>query len=86
MLVIPVIDHLDEHLASAAVSQKYDHMIRAAVLIGKRTLNQYYDRTDQSELYQIAIGMLYVLSIHAYYALGPILLAHVSNVLIFCLI
>ena len=63
--MIPVIDHLNEHLASAAVSQKYNHVIRAAILIGKRTLNQYYDRTDQSELYQIAIGMLYVLSIHA---------------------
>ena len=49
-------DHLDEHLATAAVSHKYDPALRAAVAIGKKTLNQYYDRTDHSELYRIAMG------------------------------
>jgi hypothetical protein len=49
-------DHLDEHLASASVNQKYDPAIRAAVAIGKRTLNRYYDRTDHSELYRIAMS------------------------------
>jgi hypothetical protein len=44
-------DHLDEHLTSAAVSQKYDPAIRAAVTIGKKTLNCYYDCTDHLELY-----------------------------------
>jgi len=32
-------DHLDEHLASAAVTHKYDPAIRAAVSMGKKTLN-----------------------------------------------
>jgi hypothetical protein len=50
-------DHLDEHLASAIVTRTYDPAIRAAVAIGKRTLNRYYDRTDQSDLYRIAMGM-----------------------------
>jgi hypothetical protein len=50
-------DHLDEHLASAAVSRTYDPAIRAAVGMGKKTLNRYYDQTDQSELYRIAMGM-----------------------------
>jgi hypothetical protein len=49
-------DHLDEHLASASVNQKYDPAIRAAVAIGKKTLNRYYDRTDHSELYRIAMS------------------------------
>jgi hypothetical protein len=48
-------DHIDEHLASAAVSPKYDASIRAAISIGKKTLNRYYDRTDHSELYRIAM-------------------------------
>lgn len=55
--VIPAMDHLDEHLASAAINHKYDPAIRAAVAIGKKTLNRYYDRTDHSELYRIAMGM-----------------------------
>ena len=50
-------DHIDEHLASASISQKYDPAIRAALAIGKKTLNRYYDRTDHSELYRIAMGM-----------------------------
>jgi hypothetical protein len=49
-------DHIDEHLASASVNLKYDPAIRAALGIGKRTLNRYYSRTDQSELYRIAMG------------------------------
>ena len=54
--VIPVMDHLDEPLAMAASSQKFDPAIRAAITIGKKTLNPYYDRTDHSELYRIAMG------------------------------
>ena len=50
-------DHLNEHLALAAVSDKYDPAIRVAVVMGKKTLNWYYDRMDHSKLYQIAIGM-----------------------------
>jgi hypothetical protein len=54
-------DHLDEHLATAAVSPKYDPAIRLAVTMGKKTLNRYYDRTDHSELYRIAMGTSIIL-------------------------
>lgn len=60
--VIPAMDHLDEHLASAAISHKYDPAIRAAVAIGKKTLNRYYDWTDQSELYRIAMSTSFFVS------------------------
>ncbi len=56
MSVIPAMDHLNEHLALAAISHKYNPAIRAAVAIGKKTLNRYYDWTDYSELYQIVMG------------------------------
>ena len=54
--VIPAMDHLNEHLALASVNQKYDPAIRAAVAIGKKTLNCYYDQMDHSELYWIAMS------------------------------
>jgi hypothetical protein len=50
-------DHIDEHLATAATSDKYSPAIQAALAIGKRTLNRYYNMTDHSELYRIAIRM-----------------------------
>jgi hypothetical protein len=53
--VIPAMDHLDEHLASATLSHKYNPAIRVAIGMGKKTLNRYYDRTDHSELYRIAM-------------------------------
>jgi hypothetical protein len=49
--VIPAMDHLDEHLALAVINHKYDPAIRAAIAIGKKTLNWYYDQMDHSELY-----------------------------------
>jgi hypothetical protein len=50
-------DHLNEHLASAAINHKYNPTIRAAIAIRKKTLNRYYDRTDHLELYRITMGM-----------------------------
>ena len=55
--VIPAMDLIDRHLATAAPDQKYDPSIQAALAVGKRLLNKYYDRTDQSEVYRIAMGM-----------------------------
>ena len=57
--VIPAMDHLDEHLASIATSPKYGRAIKAAVALGKRTLNKYYDNTDQSKIYRIAMSMFF---------------------------
>ncbi|KDR70619.1 hypothetical protein GALMADRAFT_75845, partial [Galerina marginata CBS 339.88] len=49
--VIPAMDHIDTHLATAASSDTYSVAIKAALAIGKRTLNRYYSKTDQSEVF-----------------------------------
>ena len=59
--VIPTMDHLDEHLASIATSPKYGRAIKAAVALGKRTLNRYYNSTDHSEVYHITMSMFVIL-------------------------
>ena len=55
-------DHIDEHLATAAVGRnsKYSLAIKAVLAIGKKTLNRYYNKTDHSEVYRIAMGMCFV--------------------------
>jgi len=58
--VIPAMDHIDEHLATAALSSTYPLAIKAALAIGKRTLNRYYDKTDHSEVFRIAMGQFYL--------------------------
>ena len=49
-------DHIDEYLATACQNVKYSEAIRTALALGKKTLNRYYDKTDQSEVYRIAMG------------------------------
>jgi hypothetical protein len=62
--IIPAMDHIDEHLATAAIDNKYPLAIKAALAIGKKTLNHYYDKTDHSEVFRIAMGM--------YFPAGPL--------------
>jgi len=50
-------DHIDEHLATAALSADYPKAIKAALAIGKATLNRYYNQTDHSVNFRIAMGM-----------------------------
>ena len=57
--VIPAMDRIDEHLATAATNNKYNAAMRAALAVGKKTLNRYYDRTDHSEVYRIAMSMYF---------------------------
>jgi hypothetical protein len=54
--VIPAMDHIDRHLASAARDDSYKPCIQAAVAMGKKLLNKYYSYTDHSELYRIAMS------------------------------
>lgn len=49
-------DHIDQHLATAAAKNTYKPCIQAAVAMGKKLLNKYYSYTDHSELYRIAMG------------------------------
>jgi hypothetical protein len=58
--VIPAMDHLDEHLASIATSPKYSKAIKAAIALGKRTLNRYYDSTDHSKVYRIVMSTFFI--------------------------
>jgi len=51
-------DRIDEHLATSAENMRYSAAIRSALAIGKRTLNRYYNKTDHSEIYRIAMGKL----------------------------
>jgi hypothetical protein len=52
-------DHIDAYLATATQNASYSVSIRAALAIGKRTLNRYYNKTDHSEVYRIAMGKFY---------------------------
>ena len=49
-------DHIDKTLATASDSHTFSLPIRAALVIGKNTINRYYNKTDQSETYRIAMG------------------------------
>jgi hypothetical protein len=54
--VIPAMDHIDAHLATASQSSKYSPAIRASLALGKAHLNKYYNMTDHSEVYRIAMS------------------------------
>lgn len=49
-------DHLDGYLATAALDSDIPLSIKAALAVGKKTLNRYYDKTDHSEVFRIAMG------------------------------
>jgi len=53
-------DHIDAHLATASQDLKYSPAIRASLALGKSHLNKYYNMTDHSEVYQIAMSKLLV--------------------------
>jgi hypothetical protein len=59
MKVIPAMDRIDETLATAALNDKYVPAVQAAVTLGKNLLNKYYNLTDSSELYRIAMSRSY---------------------------
>jgi hypothetical protein len=54
--VIPVIDHIDEVLTTESIDHSFMPAIRAALAMGKKTLNRYYNLTDSSDVYRIAMG------------------------------
>ncbi|EIW51355.1 uncharacterized protein TRAVEDRAFT_101781, partial [Trametes versicolor FP-101664 SS1] len=54
--VIPAMDLIDQQLASKhKMTAKYDFAIRTAMGLAKRTLNKYYELSDSSEAYRIAM-------------------------------
>jgi hypothetical protein len=46
----------DAHLATASQNSKYSPAIRAVLKLGKAHLNKYYNMTDHSEVYRIAMS------------------------------
>jgi hypothetical protein len=54
-------DIIDNHLA--ALNNKHEPLIQAALVVGKKHLNKYHTMTDHSELYRIAMGMCFNLYI-----------------------
>ena len=55
--VIPAMDMIDKYLATAALDNKYEPSIQAALVVGKNLLNKYNNMTHHSELYRIAMGI-----------------------------
>jgi hypothetical protein len=49
-------DLIDERLTTDSISANYEPSIRAALGLAKKTLNRYYNLTDASEVYRIAMG------------------------------
>lgn len=56
--VIPAMDHIDTFFTNSITPDSdMNDAIRAAVTLGKKTLNRYYSKTDMVEVYRIAMGM-----------------------------
>ena len=59
--VIPVMDIINEKLTTDSLDcSKFKAPIRAALGLAKKTLNRYYNMTDSSEVYWIAMGMYFL--------------------------
>jgi hypothetical protein len=56
--VIPAMDRIDEVLTASAVNARFSNPVKAALLMGKKTLNHYYSKTNLSDVYRIAMGEL----------------------------
>ena len=52
-------DCIDEHLTTSTENMQYSAAIHSALAISKCTLNHYHNKTDQSEIYHIAMGKLW---------------------------
>ncbi|KIK73599.1 hypothetical protein PAXRUDRAFT_178003, partial [Paxillus rubicundulus Ve08.2h10] len=54
--VIPAMDLIDKKLTTYSLNCKYSPTICAAVGLAKQTLNKYYQLTDKSKVYRMAMG------------------------------
>ncbi|TFY53317.1 hypothetical protein EVJ58_g9512 [Rhodofomes roseus] len=53
--VIPAMDIIDQQLATDSLNQTLDPAICVAVSLGKRAINRYYNKSDESAVYRIAM-------------------------------
>lgn len=62
--VIPVMDTIDKVFATQQLKKKdFNPAICHALGLAKRTMNRYYNKTDNSELYRIAMSKFLILDI-----------------------
>ncbi|KAG1814837.1 hypothetical protein EV424DRAFT_1325867 [Suillus variegatus] len=54
--VIPAMDLIDARMTTYSRDTKYSPSIHAAVRLAKKTLDRYYELTDTSEVYRIAMS------------------------------
>ena len=54
--VIPAVGRMHTNLVAACENENYSSSIHATLKIGLKLLNKYYSITDNSEVYQIAMG------------------------------
>ncbi|KIM69828.1 hypothetical protein SCLCIDRAFT_102639 [Scleroderma citrinum Foug A] len=55
-MVLPAMDYIDEAFTTGMLNQcRFDPAIHSAIGLTKRTLNKYYQLTDLSKLYCIAL-------------------------------
>ena len=60
-MVIPAMDVIDSMIATTSeTSQKFCLAICATLAVGSITLNKYYNKTDNSEVYHISMGMFHL--------------------------
>ena len=59
-MVIPVMDHLDQHLTTSALDLSLPASIHPSATLGKRTLNKYYMMRNLSEVYQITMSTMWL--------------------------
>jgi hypothetical protein len=60
-MVIPAMDIIDSIIATMSeASQKFCLAICTALAIGSMTLNKYYNKTDNSEVYHISMGAFHL--------------------------
>jgi hypothetical protein len=57
-------DLLEDRLTSYSRDHKYLPAIRAAVRLAKKTLNRYYELTDTSSVYRIAMSMDFIIALY----------------------
>ncbi|KAJ3965398.1 hypothetical protein EV361DRAFT_810767, partial [Lentinula raphanica] len=57
-ILIPAMDTIDQVFATGILNHEVlSAPVHHALSIGKKTLNKYYELTDDSHLYCMAIGM-----------------------------
>jgi hypothetical protein len=54
-------DHIDETLTTQSQDMSIAPSIRGALSLAKKTLNKYYNKTDDSEVYRIAMSEFIIL-------------------------